>query len=47
MALWGAENVEVRESLIHGTGVFVTRDFQAGELIYKRDETRLVTPANP
>ncbi len=47
MALWGAENVEARESSIQGTGVFATKDFHADELIYQRDETRLVTLENP
>jgi hypothetical protein len=39
--------VEVRQSPIHGLGVFAVRAFHAGELIFVRDETRLVTADNP
>ncbi len=47
MALWGSEHLEARESPIEGTGLFVTKDFETGSLIYERDETRLVTPETP
>ena len=47
MALWGAENVYVAPSSIHGLGVFAARDFAAGELIFIRDETREVSNDQP
>ncbi len=34
------ENVVVRESPMHGLGVFAAREFAAGEVIFERDESR-------
>jgi len=41
------ENVEVKESPIEGLGVFVTRDFRAGEQIRRVIIVREITEANP
>jgi uncharacterized protein len=42
-----AEGVEVRESPIHGRGVFATRRFEWGEPILPIDDSRVVTPEAP
>ena len=41
------ENVIVRESSIHGLGVFAARDFRPGERILIGNESRMVTRDSP
>ena len=41
------ENVIVKESQIHGLGVFAAREFRQGERILVGDESRVVTSDNP
>ena len=41
------QNVIVKESPIHGLGVFATKNFESSELILVGDESRIVTPDNP
>jgi uncharacterized protein len=41
------DGVEVRESPIHGLGMFATRDLRAGERILRRNHVRVVTPEAP
>jgi hypothetical protein len=40
-------DVIVRDSPIHGTGVFATRDFAAGEIILPIDDSRVVDDEHP
>lgn len=42
-----ASDVIVRPSRIQGVGIFAARDFRAGEVILRRDESREVTPDRP
>ncbi len=41
------ENIIVKESPIHGLGMFATKNFKKGELILMGDESRVVTLDNP
>ncbi len=40
-------SVVVKPSAIHGKGVFAAIDFEAGDIILERDDSRLVTDENP
>ena len=40
------ENVTVKKSVMHGTGVFAHRDFAKGETILQIDDTHIVTDEN-
>jgi hypothetical protein len=41
------DGVDLRESSIHGTGVFATRGFDPGEMILAIDDSRIVDEAHP
>ena len=39
--------LQVRDSLIHGKGVFATKNFEKSELIIVLDDSRIVNRENP
>ena len=42
-----ASDIDVRESPIHGRGVFANRRFRRGERVLPIDDRRVVTAENP